>query len=122
MSAGARPLGRAGNGTTIRLQWRGRTWRLSVWQGKRTQSRAIWQLRKEEASPISSVEGRPSHQHYPRGRPCLTWRVVMAWAVLFTAGLLEIGWAIGLKYTEGFTRLAPSVLTLAAMAGSIILL
>ena len=37
-------------------------------------------------------------------------------------GLLEIGWAIGLKYTEGFTRLAPSVLTLAAMAGSIILL
>jgi len=46
----------------------------------------------------------------------------MAWAVLFTAGLLEIGWAIGLKYTEGFTRLVPSVLTLAAMAGSIILL
>ena len=46
----------------------------------------------------------------------------MAWAVLFTAGLLEIGWAIGLKYTEGFTRLVPSLLTLAAMAGSIILL
>jgi quaternary ammonium compound-resistance protein SugE len=46
----------------------------------------------------------------------------MAWAVLFTAGLLEIGWAIGLKYTEGFTRLVPSVLTLAAMAGSVILL
>ena len=36
----------------------------------------------------------------------------MAWAVLFVAGLLEIGWAIGLKYTEGFTRLVPSVLTL----------
>ena len=46
----------------------------------------------------------------------------MAWAVLFAAGLLEVGWAIGLKYTEGFTRLVPSVLTLAAMAGSIILL
>ena len=46
----------------------------------------------------------------------------MAWAVLFAAGLLEIGWAIGLKYTEGFTRLVPSVLTLAAMAGSIVLL
>ncbi|WP_420971111.1 quaternary ammonium compound efflux SMR transporter SugE [Bradyrhizobium sp. B120] len=46
----------------------------------------------------------------------------MAWAILFTAGLLEIGWAIGLKYTEGFSRLVPSVLTLAAMAGSIILL
>jgi multidrug transporter EmrE-like cation transporter len=46
----------------------------------------------------------------------------MAWAVLFAAGLLEVGWAIGLKYTEGFTRLVPSALTLAAMAGSIVLL
>ena len=46
----------------------------------------------------------------------------MAWAILFTAGLLAIGWAIGLKYTEGFSRLVPSVLTLAAMAGSILLL
>ena len=46
----------------------------------------------------------------------------MAWTVLFAAGLLEIGWAIGLKYTEGFTRLVPSVLTLAAMAASIFLL
>jgi quaternary ammonium compound-resistance protein SugE len=46
----------------------------------------------------------------------------MAWAVLFTAGLLEVGWAIGLKYTEGFTRVMPSILTLAAMAGSVILL
>jgi quaternary ammonium compound-resistance protein SugE len=46
----------------------------------------------------------------------------MAWAVLFAAGLLEIGWAIGLKYTEGFTRLVPTVLTLVAMAGSILLL
>ena len=46
----------------------------------------------------------------------------MAWAILFVAGLLEIGWAIGLKYTEGFSRLVPSVLTLAAMAGSVILL
>ncbi|MGY2805852.1 multidrug transporter EmrE-like cation transporter [Bradyrhizobium sp. USDA 4506] len=46
----------------------------------------------------------------------------MAWTILFTAGLLEIGWAIGLKYTEGFSRLVPSVLTLAAMAGSVILL
>jgi quaternary ammonium compound-resistance protein SugE len=46
----------------------------------------------------------------------------MAWTILFVAGLMEIGWAIGLKYTEGFTRLVPSVLTLACMAGSIILL
>jgi len=46
----------------------------------------------------------------------------MAWAILFAAGLLEVGWAIGLKYSEGLTRLIPSVLTLAAMAGSILLL
>ena len=46
----------------------------------------------------------------------------MAWIVLLVAGLLEVGWAIGLKYTEGFTRLVPTVLTLAAMTGSILLL
>ncbi len=46
----------------------------------------------------------------------------MPWLLLFVAGLLEVGWAIGLKYTEGFTRVVPSVLTLAAMAGSVFLL
>ena len=46
----------------------------------------------------------------------------MAWTLLLVAGLLEVGWAIGLKYTEGFTRLVPSILTLAAMTGSIFLL
>jgi quaternary ammonium compound-resistance protein SugE len=46
----------------------------------------------------------------------------MAWFILFIAGLMEIGWAIGLKYTEGFTRLVPSVLTLAARLISIVLL
>ena len=46
----------------------------------------------------------------------------MAWIILFVAGLMEIGWAIGLKYTEGFTRLVPSVLTLACMTASILLL
>ena len=46
----------------------------------------------------------------------------MAWTILLLAGLLEIGWAIGLKYTEGFTRLWPSVWTLASMLGSIVLL
>ena len=43
----------------------------------------------------------------------------MAWAILFVAGLLEIGWAVGLKYTEGFTRLVPSIWTAAAMVASI---
>jgi quaternary ammonium compound-resistance protein SugE len=46
----------------------------------------------------------------------------MAWVVLVIAGLLEVGWATGLKYTEGFTRLWPSVGTLAAMVASILLL
>ena len=46
----------------------------------------------------------------------------MAWVLLFIAGLLEIAWAIGLKYTEGFTRLGPSVLTVAALVGSFALL
>jgi quaternary ammonium compound-resistance protein SugE len=46
----------------------------------------------------------------------------MAWLVLFVAGLCEIGWAVGLKYTHGFTRLGPSVLTVSAMVVSLILL
>ena len=46
----------------------------------------------------------------------------MAWILLFIAGLMEIGWAIGLKYADGFTRPVPSVLTLACMVGSIVLL
>lgn len=46
----------------------------------------------------------------------------MAWVYLVIAGLLEIGWAVGLKYTEGFTRLWPSVGTVAAMIASFVLL
>jgi quaternary ammonium compound-resistance protein SugE len=43
----------------------------------------------------------------------------MAWILLAIAGVFEVGWAIGLKYTEGFTRLWPSVGTIAAMALSL---
>jgi quaternary ammonium compound-resistance protein SugE len=46
----------------------------------------------------------------------------MAWVVLFFAGLFEIGWAVGLKYTAGFTRLFPTLLTVASMAASLGLL
>ncbi|HEX5872514.1 MAG TPA: quaternary ammonium compound efflux SMR transporter SugE [Longimicrobium sp.] len=46
----------------------------------------------------------------------------MAWVVLFFAGLLEIGWALGLKYTEGFTRLWPTVGTVVSMVLSMGLL
>ena len=46
----------------------------------------------------------------------------MAWLVLVAAGVLEIGWAVGLKYTEGFSRLWPSVATIGAMIVSLLLL
>ena len=46
----------------------------------------------------------------------------MAWIILLIAGLLEVGWAIGLKYTEGFTRFWPTVGTVLAMVVSLSLL
>ena len=46
----------------------------------------------------------------------------MSWLLLVLAGLLEIGWAIGLKYTDGFTRTWPSIGTVAAMILSMVLL
>lgn len=46
----------------------------------------------------------------------------MAWTYLIVAGLFEVAWAIGLKYTEGFSRLWPSLGTIAAMAASFWLL
>ncbi len=46
----------------------------------------------------------------------------MAWLVLFVAGLCEVGWAVGLKYTEGFTRPIPTAFTAAMLAASMALL
>jgi quaternary ammonium compound-resistance protein SugE len=46
----------------------------------------------------------------------------MSWFILFIAGLFEVVWAVGIKYTEGWTRLWPAVLTLFAMAASFYLL
>ena len=46
----------------------------------------------------------------------------MAWVVLFVAGLAEIGWAVGLKYTEGFSRLWPTVATAISLVASMTLL
>lgn len=46
----------------------------------------------------------------------------MAWVILFLAGLFEIGWAIGLKYTAGYTRLWPSIGTVLGMVISVLLL
>ena len=46
----------------------------------------------------------------------------MSWLILLIAGLLEVVWAIGLKYTQGFTRLTPSIITVTAMIASVVLL
>jgi quaternary ammonium compound-resistance protein SugE len=46
----------------------------------------------------------------------------MTWVILFIAGLFEIGWAVGLKYTDGFTRLWPTVATAVALVASMSLL
>jgi quaternary ammonium compound-resistance protein SugE len=46
----------------------------------------------------------------------------MPWVMLVVAGVLEVGWAVGLKYTNGFTRLGPTVATAAALVGSMTLL
>ena len=46
----------------------------------------------------------------------------MPWTFLFIAGLFEVGWAIGLKYTDGFTRPLPTALTVGAMIASVVLL
>lgn len=48
--------------------------------------------------------------------------LIMSWFVLFIAGLLEVVWAVGLKYTHGFTRVVPSLITVSAMIVSIVLL
>lgn len=47
---------------------------------------------------------------------------MMAWAILVVAGLFEVGWAIGLKYTQGYTRLWPTIWTVLAMIASVWLL
>jgi quaternary ammonium compound-resistance protein SugE len=52
----------------------------------------------------------------------IRWRAVMAWTVLVGAGLLEIVWAIALKYADGFTRFWPSAIGLAAAVVSFVLL
>ncbi len=46
----------------------------------------------------------------------------MAWFILFIAGLFEAGWAIGLKYSEGFSKLYPSIFTIVSMTISVVLL
>jgi len=77
------------------------------------------------------MRGRTVNNGSP-GRPCEPLFFVgttphfyhhnVAWIYLIVAGILEVGWAIGLKYTKGFTVLVPSILTVAAIVLSMILL
>src|SRR5690606_16451333 len=79
---------------------------------------------------VREEPGRLTRQHpgRPIGRPgrictCLhRFEPEMAWLILFVAGLFEVGWAVGLKYTDGFTRLWPTVGTAAALVLSMGLL
>lgn len=48
--------------------------------------------------------------------------MTLAWIYLLIAGVLEIGWAVGLKYTQGFTKLGPSIVTVVFLIGSMLLL
>jgi len=68
-----------------------------------------------------SPAGRPGRRGSFRGRPRVMGSL-MSWLILVLAGLLEVVWAVGLKYTHGFTRLWPSVGTLGAMLVSFVLL
>ena len=57
------------------------------------------------------------------GRPfSLLLEVPVSWIILFFAGLFEVGWAVGLKFTDGFTRPVPTLLTVAAIIVSLALL
>jgi quaternary ammonium compound-resistance protein SugE len=74
------------------------------------------------AGPLA-VPGGVGHRDVSFGA-ATPWRERMssAWTLLIVAGLLEVVWAVGLKYTEGFTRTLPSAITLTAMVLSIVLL
>jgi len=76
------------------------------------------------AAPGASTRGSrlAIHVTAPSAGGARRGKVPMAWLVLLAAGLMEVGWAVGLKYTEGFTRLWPSVGTVAAMVVSLALL
>lgn len=65
-----------------------------------------------------TIQTKQNRSDQQRNRGTIT----MAWILLAGAGLMEIIWTVGLKYTEGFTRLAPTLITVAAMAVSMALL
>jgi len=68
-----------------------------------------------------SVTGRPANASFTGDGP-ISLEPDMSWIILLIAGLLEVVWAVGLKYTHGFSRLTPSIITIAAMIVSMALL
>ena len=64
-------------------------------------------------------DGLDLPQNLRDGPDQLLLELTMGWVFLVVAGLLEVGWAVGLKYTEGFSRLMPSILTIACMIASL---
>src|SRR5690554_3769463 len=73
-------------------------------------SSAVWDNRG-----LSGSGDGPASPFRPGTAPALNGGFPVSWSILFLAGLFEVAWAVGLKYTEGFTRLWPSVGTVAAM-------
>jgi hypothetical protein len=73
-------------------------------------------------SEFRCQDGLACNSPDPETTPPTSPEVFMNWALLFLAGILEIGWAVGLKYTVGFTRFWPTVATVAAMIASLALL
>ena len=66
--------------------------------------------------------GATSETGIPSRAPLFAERMSLPWVALIVAGLLEVCWAVGLKYTDGFRRPVPSVLVIAAIAASMFLL
>src|SRR5262245_27512021 len=73
-------------------------------------------------APRAFAGDRPSDEQVPAGTRLALVEVSMSWALLFLAGLCEIAWAVGLKYTAGFTRLWPTAASIVAMVASMGLL
>ncbi|ADO50240.1 small multidrug resistance protein [[Enterobacter] lignolyticus SCF1] len=69
---------------------------------------------------LTDLTGRPVSVSFNNGDDPI-WSH-MSWLILLIAGLLEVVWAVGLKYTHGFSRLVPSVITVVAMVASVALL
>jgi quaternary ammonium compound-resistance protein SugE len=81
---------------------------------------ALYQRSEDDLASPKNRPGRPATKHLKR---CWNDGVFsMSWIFLFFAGLFEIGWAIGLKYTDGFSKLLPTLLTIASLIVSLGLL